>query len=262
MRIMLWVVVSVVLGLTTDAGAQWDRRIRKGTPMTADGKPDLNAPAPRTSDGKPDLSGVWETYSEARGDFPKLLLDVSADLKPGEVPFQRWAEELRKQRMAENSKDHPGVRCLPSGLPEKNLVPHPYKIVQTPELIVFLYESRTIYRQVFLDGRLHPKNANPAWQGYSVGHWDGDSLIIETKGYNGLTWLDMSGHPATEALRVIERFTRRSFGQMDLEMTIDDAKAYTKPWTVRASVRLLPDEDLIEYICEENNRDLPHMVGR
>jgi hypothetical protein len=164
--------------------------------------------------------------------------------------------------MAENSKDHPGVRCLPSGFPEKNFVPAPYKILHMPGLIVFLYESRTIYRQVFMDGRPHPADPNPAWQGYSIGRWEGDTLVVETTGFNGLAWLDMSGHPATDALRVTERFTRRDFGHMDLRITIDDPKAYTRPWTVSADVRLLPDDELIEHICQENNRDLAHMVGR
>jgi hypothetical protein len=239
--------------------AQWPRIASKNLPRTADGKVDLNAPARQTADGKPDLSGVWEMYGE--DEQPRLLLNLAADLKQGAVPFLPSAEALFKARVASNGKDHPGVRCLPSGIPEKDTVPAPYKIVQTPDLIVILYESRTIFRQIFMDGRPLPKAANPAWQGYSVGRWDRDTLVVETAGFNESGWLDMMGHPATDALHVTERFTRRDFGHMDLQITIDDPKAYAKPWTVNAKVRLLPEEDLIEHICEENNRDPGHMVG-
>jgi hypothetical protein len=254
------VAISLVLFAAVPAFAQWPRITPRKTPHTADGKIDLNAPVPRTADGKPDLSGVWEMYGD--DDRPRLLQNIAADLKAGDVPFLPWAEALYKSRMANNSKDHPGVRCLPSGLPEKDTVPAPYKIVQTPDLIVILYESRTIFRQVFMDGRPLPKDPNPAWQGYSVGHWDGDTLVVESSGFNGDGWLDMSGHPATDALHVTERFTRRDYGHMDLQFIINDPKAYSKPWTVSTRIRLLPDEDLIEHICEENNADPGHMVGK
>jgi hypothetical protein len=154
------------------------------------------------------------------------------------------------------------VSCLPSGIPEKLNIPDGLKAVQTPDLLVFLYESRTIYRQVFLDGRPLPKDAQPTWMGYSVGHWEGDTLVVETIGQNGKTWLDMRGLPGTESLRVIERYSRPTIGLTNIEVTIEDPMAYTKPWTVKLSWRLVPDTDLIESICEENSRDLPHMIGK
>jgi hypothetical protein len=158
--------------------------------------------------------------------------------------------------------EHPGARCLPSGIPEKNAVPAPVKIVQAPGLVLFLYESRTIYRQIFTDGRaLPPADAQPTWQGYSVGRWENDTFVVETTGFNDRTWLDMAGHPATDALRVFERFTRKSVGEMELHVTIDDAKAYTRPWSVTQRLRLLPEDELIEHICEENNRAPAHIYG-
>ena len=135
-------------------------------------------------------------------------------------------------------------------------------MVQTPDLLVFLYESRTIYRQVFMDGRPLPKNAQPTWMGYSIGRWEGDTLVVETIGQNGKTWLDMRGLPGTEQLKVTERYSRPNIGRITIDVTIDDPKAYTKPWSVKLAWRLVPDTDLIESICEENSRDLPHMVGK
>ena len=237
---------------TVATEAQWPRQPSK-LATTADGRVDLSAPVSRASDGHPDLSGVWEQYGEF--EQPKYLLNIAADLRPEEVPLQPWARDLLQQRRAKNGAEHPGARCLPSGIPEKNAVPAPFKILQLPGLVVILSESRTIFRQIFTDGRpLPPADAQPTWQGYSVGRWDGDTLVVETAGFNGKTWLDMAGHPATDALRVTERFTRRSVGRMDLEITIDDPKAYTRPWTVKQTVRLLPEDELIEHICEENNK--------
>jgi len=250
----------IVLFAAVPLLAQWPRISTKKTPRTRDGVINLNAPAPRTAWGKPDLSGVWEMYGD--GDMPRLLLNLAADLKPGEVPFLPSAEAVYQERRASLSKDHPGARCLPSGIPEKDVVPAPYKIVELPDLILFLYESRTIYRQIFTDGRPLPKDPNPAWQGYSVGRWDGNTLVVESTGFKDDGWLDLGGLPATDALHVTERFTRRDFGHMDVQFTIDDPKAYTKPWTVNAKIRLLPEEELIEHICEENNRDPAHMVGK
>lgn len=237
--------------------AQWDPFPSKNLPRTPDGKVDLSAPARRAADGKPDLSGFWMPAESV-----KYLLNLAADMKPEEIPLQPWAAEVYKERIETNGKDHPGVRCLPSGIPEKLNIPDGLKVVQTPDLVVFLYESRTIYRQVFLDGRPLPKNAQPTWMGYSVGHWEGDTLVVETIGQNGKTWLDMKGLPGTESLKVIERYSRPSIGRINIDVTIDDPKAYTKPWSVKLAWRLVPDTDLIESICEENNRDPAHMVGK
>jgi hypothetical protein len=247
----------IVSTLVSTAEAQWDPYPWKNMPRTADGKVDLSAPARRTLDGKPDLSGFWMPTNPV-----KHLLNLAADLKPGDVPLQPWAEALYKERIDTNGKDHPGAHCWPSGIPEKNNIPDGLKVVQTPDLLVFLHESRTIYRQIFTDGRPLPRDPQPTWMGYSVGRWEGDTLVVETIGQNGRTWLDMRGLPATEALRVIERFSRPTIGHIDIAVTIDDPKAYTKPWSVALSWSLLPDTDLIESICEENNKDLQHMVGR
>jgi hypothetical protein len=247
---IMWVVPSSVM-------AQWDPYPWKNMPRTADGKVDMNAPARRIADGKPDLSGFWMPDDSVRH-----LLNLATDIKPEDVPLQPWAAALYKERIDNNGKDHPGVRCLPSGIPEKLNIPDGLKVVHTPDLLVFLYESRTIYRQVFTDGRSLPKDAQPTWMGYSVGHWEGDTMVVETIGQNGKTWLDMRGLPGTESLRVIERYSRPNIGHINIDVTIDDPMAYTKPWSVKLSWKLVPDTDLIESICEENSKDLPHMVGK
>jgi hypothetical protein len=256
LRLGLVSVVVVLLSAST-AWAQWDPYPAKNVPRTADGKVDVNAPARRTADGKPDLSGFWMPTGGV-----KHLLNLAADLKPEDVPLRPWAQEVYKERIETNGKDHPGVRCWPSGIPEKNNIPDGLKVVHTPDLVLFLHESRTIYRQIFIDGRPLPRNAQPTWMGYSVGKWEDDTLVVETIGQNGKTWLDMRGLPGTEKLRVIERFSRPTIGHIDIEVTIDDPEAYTKPWTVKLGWNLLPDAELIESICEENNKDLPHMVGK
>ena len=256
LRASVWS-LAVIWTASAGLGAQWEPYRWKNMPRTADGKIDLTAPARRTADGRPDLSGFWVPTESV-----KHLLNLAADLKPGEVPMQPWAEALYKERIETNGKDHPGVRCWPSGIPEKNNIPDGLKVVQTPDLIVVLHESRTIYRQIFTDGRSLPRDAQPTWMGYSVGKWENDTLVVDTIGQNGKTWLDMRGLPATEALRVTERFSRPDIGHINIDLTIDDPKAYTKPWRVKLAWSLLPDAELIESICEENNKDLPHMVGK
>lgn len=248
---------ALVLASNSIAHAQWEPYPWKHIPRTADGKVDLNAPTPRTPYEKPDLSGFWMPADEV-----KHLLNLAADMMPEEIPLKSWARDLYNARIANNGKDHPGVSCLPSGIPEKDNIPDGLKLVQTEDLIILLHESRTIYRQIFTDGRPLPKNPQPTWMGYSIGHWDKDTLVVETIGQNGKTWLDMRGLPGTEALRVTERFSRPKVGHMDLQVTIDDPGAYTKPWTVNLTWRLEPDAELIESICEENNRDPAHMVGK
>jgi hypothetical protein len=258
-------VFGVICAASGVAHAQWDPFPWKNMPRTADGKIDLNAPTKKASDGKPDLSGFW---MPGQANLPpgapsvRYLLNLASDMRAEDIPLTPWGRQVYQERIDTNGKDHPGVRCLPSGIPEKLNIPDGLKVVQTPDLLVFLYESRTIYRQVFLDGRPLPKNAQPTWMGYSVGKWEGDTLVVETIGQNGQTWLDMRGLPGTESLKVIERYSRPSIGSMKIDVTIDDPKAYTKPWSVTLQWRLIPDTDLIESICEENNKDLPHMVGK
>jgi hypothetical protein len=260
MRSRSWILIAAVaLVCAPDvADAQWPSYPWKNVPRTADGKIDMKAPPRRMADGHVDMSGFWMPAQGVRH-----LLNLAADLKPEDVPLQPWAAEVYKERIETNGKDHPGARCWPSGIPEKLSIPDGLKIVQSPDLLLFLYESRTIYRQVFTDGRpLPPPDVQPTWMGYSIGRWDGDTMVVETIGSNGKTWLDMRGLPATESLRVVERYTRPAIGRIDIEVTIDDPKAYRRPWKVNLQWSLLPDTDLIESICEENNRDLPHMVGK
>jgi len=242
--------------LTLPVWAQWDPHPSKNVPRTPDGKVDLKAPPRRTADGKIDLSGIWTPTSV------KYLLNLAADLKPGEMPLQPEAAKVYEERIETNGKDHPGVRCLPSGIPEKLSVPDGVKIVQTPDVTLFLWDSRTIFRQVFTDGRSFPKDPQPTWMGYSIGHWEGETFVIETIGQNGKTWLDMRGLPGTESLRVVERYTRPTIGRINIDVTIDDRKAYTRPWDVHLTWELMPDAELIESVCEENSKDLEHMVGK
>lgn len=248
---------AMALLIPSFASAQWDPFPWKNMPRTADGKVDMKAPPRRMADGHVDLSGFWMPNDNVRH-----LLNLASDMKPEEIPLTAWAKGIYQERIDTNGKDHPGVRCLPSGIPEKENIPDGLKVVHTPDLLVFLYESRTIYRQVFTDGRQLPKDAEPTWMGYSIGHWEGDTLVIETIGQNGKTWLDMRGLPGTESLKVTERFTRPTIGTINIDVTIEDPMAYTKPWSVKLSWKLIPDTDLIESICEENSRDLPHMVGK
>jgi hypothetical protein len=255
-KISRWTAVTFagLLWFGTPVSAQWPKTPNPGIPRTKDGKADLSAPAPKLADGTPDLGGIWLVPGL------KYLINIAADLK--EVPFQAWAAAAYKEHMDTLGKDDPNNFCLPSGIPEKDAVTSPWKIVQSPGLTVILYESRTIFRQIFTDGRPLPKDPNPNWQGYSIGHWDGDTFVVETAGSNGKAWLDTNGHPVTDALKVTERFHRKDFGHMELQITIDDPKAYTKPWTVTENAVLQPDDELIEYVCEENNRDVGHFVGK
>ena len=247
--------VAALFLLCGIASAQWLNLPLAGTPRNADGQPNLTAPAPKTSDGKPDLSGIW------RAADGRLLGNLAAN-EPGGAPFQPWAAALYKERQDNLAKDRPSGRCLPHGVPDAMMVRSgPFKIAQTPGVVFILYEEFNHYRQVFTDGRGLPKVTNPAWFGYSVGKWEGDMFVADTIGFNDKSWLDDPGHPHTEALRVTEKFTRRDFGHLEIQITIDDPKAYTRPWTVNARFDLVPDSELIENICE-NERDTPHLVGK
>jgi hypothetical protein len=235
--------------ITNCASGQWLNYPTPGIPRLPDGKPNLAAPAPKAADGKPDLSGVWTI--DAR--------NPANVLKPGDV--QPWAEALTKERQENLGKDNPSsVHCLPFG-PGFASATSFMKIVQTPALIVILSEDLT-YRQIFLDGRDLPAAPNPDFMGYSVGHWEGDTLVVATAGYNDRTWLDNAGHPHTEALRTIERFHRNDFGRLEITETFDDPNAFARPWTGKATGNLMPDSDLLEYVCNENNKDIAHLVGK
>lgn len=246
-----WIAGLMFLGVCTTLPAQWLKIKTPGIPRAADGKPDLNAPAPRTPDGKPDLSGLWGTEDNTYG------LNITSDLKPGEL--LPWAEEVYKSRLASLDKDTPATRCLPGGPTE--ILGDQYRIIQAPNVMGILYAGGA-YRQIFLDGRELPKDPNPTWWGYSVGHWEGDALVVESAGFNDRSWLDYSGHPHTEALRVTERFRRRDFGHMELQVTLEDPKTFTKPITLTLAVNYVPDTEMLEYVCNENEKDSAHLVGK
>lgn len=248
-----WLVL-LLCAASVCGSAQWLKNRTAGLPRTADGKADLSAPAPKLPNGQIDISGLWEPADI-------LIGDIAKNLKPGSVPFQPWAEELYKSRRATESKDDPTGWCVPGGVPRNDLVPYPFKIVSTPGNVIILYEAVQSYRQIFTDGREFPKDPNPAWLGYSIGHYEPGAFVVESQGFNDNAWLDNNGHPGTESLHVTERFKRKDVGHMDIEITINDPKAYTKPWTVVEALRLLPDTELLEYICVENNKDLQHLVG-
>jgi hypothetical protein len=236
--------------------AQWLHYPTPGIPRTSDGKPNLAAPAPRTADGKPDLTGLWMLNAG-----PGNLANITADLKPGEI--QPWADALFKERLGNVGIDDPWtVQCLPAGpriiLSGGN---GPAQIVQTPAMLVILYEDLS-YRQIFLDGRDLPKDPNPSWMGYSVGHWESDTLVVESTGFNDRSWLDMGGHPHTEFLHTTERFRRTNFGHMDLQVTFTDPKVYARPWTIAFGVNFAPDTSMLEFVCAENEKDRQHLVGR
>jgi hypothetical protein len=209
--------------------------------------PAPSGPTPRTADGKPDLSGVW---------FAQRTVDAG---KPEPLP---WAEALLRERAANNSKDAPGAHCLPRGITNAGAL-FPFKLVQTPGLLVMLFEDDIpSHRQVFLDGRGHPKDPNPMWMGHSIGHWEGDTLVIDSVGFDDRSWLDTAGHPHTEMMRVIERFRRPDLGHLEIEFTIDDPGAYAKPWKIMRASELDAADDIGEYVCNENEKDAKHMVGK
>lgn len=235
---------------------QWLHQPTPGLPRTAAGKPNLSAPAPRTADGKPDFTGLW-TVNAGAGHSA----NVAADLKESDV--EPWAEAIYKQRLGDLGRDDPWtVRCLPAG-PRALIMGGggPARIIETPGMIVILYEDLT-YRQIFMDGRALPHDPNPSWMGYSIGRWDGNTLVVESSGFNDRTWLDMGGHPHTEALKTTERYRRTSFGHIDAQITYEDPKAYRKPWTITFGANFVPDTDMLEYVCGENEKDSAHLVGR
>jgi hypothetical protein len=232
------------------AQAQWFKITTPGIPRTADGKPNLSAPAPRRADGKPDLSGIWMAAGAP-------LQDLAWDKKV--IPIRPEAEAIFKlHQQGIGAKDDPAARCIPT-MPKLNVLPYPFKLVDVPGMLLMLHEGFTTYRQIFTDGRALPKDPQPTFLGYSVGHWEGDDLVVETNGISHETFLDNAGRPHTDDMRLTERFRRKDFGHLEMELTFDDPKFYSKPWTVLETARLLPDTELLEYICDENNRSLEHL---
>jgi hypothetical protein len=263
MKTLLAIAAVALLASTPDANAQWQK-----SPRARSGEFDLTARAPKTRAGRPDLSGVWLADRQAlpkeivtvEGDepFPRHMINVAADLKPEDVAFQPWAAELFQQRMKGGGGDDPSAHCKPHGVPGVNANPLPFKIVQTDNLILLLYEEDTVFRQVFLDGRKPVEDAVPRYMGYSTGRWEGATLVVDTVGLNDMHQLDGMGHPQTEKLHLTERLRRIDSGHLSIEITIDDPGAYQKPFAYTVTSTLVPDEDLLEYFCSDNEKDAQH----
>jgi hypothetical protein len=273
-------IALTAIALATTAQAQWLTYPTPGIPRTASGAPNLDAPTPRTPDGKPDLSGVWRTAYDSPdenerlfgpgvkafiepGDdpsvFSKYFLDILVDFPRDSSPMRPVAAELFRQNSVRKANSS-SARCLPQGLPRTDINSYaPFKMIQTPGVIAVLYEVDNTHRQIYTDGRKLLVDPQPTWGGYSVGRWDGDTLLVDAAGFNEGTWLDSGGHPHSDALRIEERFHRRDFGHMDLSVTVDDPKMYTRPFTINVTELLLPDTDILESVCTENEKDHPHL---
>jgi hypothetical protein len=273
-------IVTAILctGAVISGHAQWLNHPAAGVPKM-DGKPNLSAPAPRTADGKPDLSGVWTTDSTppeemtrlfpgldalaVPGDDPRFLhkyfMNVFADIKPEDTPLSPQGAKIFLPRAKTMSRDVPTSHCLPAGVPMGDLLPAPRRFIQLPGLLVVLYDGINPQRMIYTDGRKHVADPLPTWMGYSVGTWDGDTLVVDSRGFNDRTWLDAFGHPRTEAMHIVERIRRRDFGHIDVQMTFDDSGAYTKPFSIRFTQTLQPNMDIIEGVCAENERDRTHL---
>jgi hypothetical protein len=248
---------------------QWISYPTAGVPRKPDGKPDLAAACPRTPDGKPDLSGLWiiRTNREGNPNFPGCepvpdeFINLAGGLKEG-LPYQAWAADLVKTRRTEQRVHDPLSHCLPIGPIRLHTMPGPKKFVQAPGLLVIMNELGASYRQIFTDGRPLPADPNPSWNGYSTGSWEGDTLVVRTNGFRDGLWLDATGNPMTDAAIVTERFRRLNYGRLEIEITVDDSKAYTKPWTIKLNQSLVLDTELLDFICNENEKDAPRLSSK
>ena len=270
-RVRLGLILVTIIGVPTLGLAQWVRYPTADVPRTADGKPDLKAPTPRLPDGKPDFSGLWHVAvrnpcNAALNRFSgcteiggsPLARDLGVNL-PGGLPYQPWAAEIVKQRAADDSRDDPHVRCLPDNPPRHWGLPHLNKLVHTPKLLVVLYEVNAMYRQIFTDGRPLPEDPTPGWNGYSTGRWESDTLIVQTIGFRDSLWIDLHGSPMSDAAKMTERLRRPNYGTLEVEITVDDPKVYTQPWTVRMDQVIELDTDLIDEFCLENEKSYERM---
>jgi hypothetical protein len=264
--------IIAVLGAPVLGFAQWLHYPTADVPRKADGSPDLTAPAPRLPDGKPDLSGIWHTAvrnpcTPASSVFIECGSEIGGSPlagnlgrnMPGGLPYQPWAAALVKKRTADLSKDDPHVRCLPDNPPRPWGLPHLTKAVHTPRLLVLLYEVNAMYRQIFIDGRPHPVDPTPSWNGYSTATWEGDTLVIQTIGFNDDLWLDTGGSPMSNAGKMTERLRRPNYGMLEVEITVDDPKVYTRPWTVSMNQGIKLDTELIDEFCLENEKSYQRM---
>jgi hypothetical protein len=260
-------VVTALFFAVPTASAQWLNYPTPRVPRLRNGNPNLSAPAPRTPDGKPDLSGIWQLEArcppEGCGDYPAALefIDLGARLKGG-LPYQPWAAELVEKRWAQLGRDDPVGSCRPAGAIRLLTFPPPRKIVQLPGLILILSERDVTYRQIFTDGRPLPQDPDPSWNGFSTAKWEGDTLIAHTIGLRDGTWLDRKGSPMTDAAKITERFQRVNYGRLEIEVTVDDPKAYTQPWTIKLNQLIVLNTELLDYYCLDNERDATHMIGK
>jgi len=267
--LLTWAVVQAI------GSAQWITIKTPNVPRLANGKPNLKAPAPRSPDGHPDLSGLWMTASATpcpdlirdgqdcqEKDIPsQQAINIGFGLAGG-LPYQPWAAELVRQRTAAFSKDDPHTHCLPSNTPRIWTLPHRQRIIQTQRELVVLNEFSSAYRQVYTDGRALPVDPQPSWNGYSIGHWQGQTLVVETIGLSKNVWLDISGSPISEEARLIERLRRPDYGHLDVEITLEDPKTYTKPWTTTVHEFIQLNIEMIDEVCLENEKSLQHMAGK
>lgn len=248
------------------SSAQWLHYPTANVPKTPSGIPNLGAPAPRTPDGHPDLSGVWEPENTIpcppEGCLDGLIsyqyFDIAYGMKGG-LPYQPWAAAQAKARREQMGKDDPTARCFPPGVPRFHAMPTYRRILQTPGLIVELLEHNATYREIFTDGRPLPVDPQPTWNGYSTGHWDGDTLVVETNGLRDGIWLDRNGSPLTEGAKMTERFHRVNYGRLEIELTMNDPKAYTKPWSVTLNQNIVLNTELLDYFCTDNEKDARHV---
>lgn len=268
MRTRRYCAALVFVALPAVASGQWLNYPTPGIPRLADGRPDLSAPVPRTPEGRPLFSGIWYLASPpcppgGCADYvagPEFL-NFGAKLTGG-LPYQPWAAALVKERTDQLGKDDPVGICRPAGALRLLTFPPPRKFVQLPGLFLILSERDVTFRQIFMDGRPLPRDAEPSPNGYSVGRWDGDALVVETTGLRDGTWLDRNGSPLTDAAQVTERFRRISYGRVEIDVTVNDPKAYLRPWTVTLTQVLAPDTELLDYYCTDNEKDAARLVGK
>jgi hypothetical protein len=258
-------IVFVASLFSTPAAGQWLNYKTPGIPRLANGKPNLSAPPSRTADGRIDLSGIWAAECSIYDGNPcftrSLFFDLARDLKPGDVQMTPWASAIQAHRQSRNHVDDPYGYCLPPGVPRIDFAGGPFKVLQTSGVTAFLYETLVgmIFRQVFTDGRPLLDSGEPTWLGYSVGRWDNDTFVVDTNGFKDGGWLDREkGHPNSNALRVTERFWRTEFGHMEITITINDPRAYLKPWTMKTVLQLQPDTELLEAFCDEHDKTMQH----
>jgi hypothetical protein len=281
--------IIVVTILATPLAAQWFKYPTAGVPRKPDGKVNMSAPAPRLADGKPDFSGIWTTGEPNRRGAGELsspkqqstgreakptpdddqppadatasrqMANIGIDLPGGRLPYQPWQVPIVKERTDNLAKDDPHIKCLPDNFLRAYGLPHLLKFVHTPRLLVVLNEMNAGYRQVFTDGRPLPQDPTPSWQGYSSAKWSGDTLVIDTNGLRDDTWIDWIGSVVTEAAKVREEIRRPDYGHLEIQVTVNDPKAYTKPWTVKLKERIVVNAELIDEICIEDEQSLKHM---